>query len=163
MKTKLLMMITMVFLFPGISMLYAQETVDASGGEAAGTGGTISNSVGQVAVSVLSGAAGTVLQGVQQPWEVFLVTGLNTWNELTLDCTIYPNPAGDFLKLKVEGWNREKLSYRLYDISGKMYGNGQVTAPETTIPLAALLSGAYLLSITREADQQIQSFKIVKN
>jgi hypothetical protein len=156
-------LIIMFTLFPGISILYAQETVDASGGEAAGGGGTISYSVGQVAALALSGTSGTVLQGVQQPWEVYLITGLNAWNDLTLDCTIYPNPAGDFLKLKVEGWNQEKLSFRFYDMSGKIYRTGYVTASETTISLAALLSGAYLLSITKEADQQIQSFKIIKN
>lgn len=97
---------------------------------------------------------------VVDPYNFFRMIKGNCYN---LDCTIYPNPSGDFLKLKVQGWIPGELNYRLYDLSGKIYQTGNVTAPETTIPVSTLLSGAYLLSVTSESYQQIQSFKIIKN
>jgi len=51
----------------GVHIVHAQEVIDAAGGEATGSGGTVSYSLGQVVYTFNSGAGGRENQGVQQP------------------------------------------------------------------------------------------------
>ena len=59
---------SVAFLLLGLGGLHAQESPTASGGEATGTGGTASYSVGQVVYTTNTDATGTVTQGVQQAY-----------------------------------------------------------------------------------------------
>lgn len=59
----------------GITTAYAQQASTASGGNASGSGGSASYSVGQTAYTVSNGN-GSVSQGVQQPFEISIVTDI---------------------------------------------------------------------------------------
>jgi len=50
--------------------MYSQETIPASGGEATGSGGTVSYTVGQLVYNTYADATGSVAQGIQQPYEL---------------------------------------------------------------------------------------------
>ena len=52
--------------------IQAQEAVAAAGGEATGSGGTVSYTIGQINYTTNTGAGGTITQGVQQPYEFFI-------------------------------------------------------------------------------------------
>ena len=56
--------------------LFAQSQTTASGGEASGSGGTVSYTVGQTAYQTNVGTGGTVTEGLQQAYEIFSVTGI---------------------------------------------------------------------------------------
>jgi len=101
MKTILLFILTGL---GGISLL-AQQTVSSAGGNAAtGGGGTVSYTVGQVAyTTITNGVNGSVAQGVQQPYEISVVTALEEANDISLEFSVYPNPFTDYLILKIEG------------------------------------------------------------
>ena len=58
------------------SVFLAQESANVSGGEATGSGGTVSYTIGQVAYTNHTGTNGNINQGVQQPYEIYLV-GIN--------------------------------------------------------------------------------------
>jgi gliding motility-associated-like protein len=51
--------------------VFAQQNTTACGGEAAGTGGTVSFAIGQIDYLAPESPAGTVYQGVEQPIELF--------------------------------------------------------------------------------------------
>ncbi len=89
--------------------IQAQNTIPASGGNASGGGGTVSYSVGQIVYTTnTSVSSGSVAQGVQQPFEISVITAIEQAEDITLVCSVYPNPASDFLTLKVENYdNRE--------------------------------------------------------
>ena len=61
---------SVVFLLLGLGGLHAQENTTAAGGEATGSGGTASYSVGQVVYTTVTGTNGSVAQGVQHPYEI---------------------------------------------------------------------------------------------
>ena len=61
---------SIAFLLLGLGGLQAQESPTATVGEATGTGGTASYSVGQVVYTTTTGTNGSVAQGVQQPFEI---------------------------------------------------------------------------------------------
>ena len=84
--------------FLGSGSLQAQTAISASGGNSSGAGGTSSYTLGQTAYTVNSGTTGTVLQGCQQPYEIYVVTGLNEESGLEAGFEVYPNPSSDFVK-----------------------------------------------------------------
>lgn len=143
----------------GSGSLLAQESPTASGGEATGTGGTSSYSVGQVLNTTITGTNGSVSTGVQQPYEIFVFTGIKE-TKINLKMNVYPNPTVDFLSLEVE--NNENLSYQLYDLKGKLITSKKITDKKTTISMQNLSTATYVLRVVKD-NKIIKSFKIIKN
>ena len=86
--------------FCSISMTYAQQTVPASGGDAVGSGGSSSYTVGQVMYTTNTGANGSVAQGIQQPYEISTLVGLEV-TDINLELTAYPNPTNNVIHLSI--------------------------------------------------------------
>jgi len=103
-----------------IAILPAQPTIPASGGNATGTGGTVSYTIGQVVYTTYTGTNGTVSQGVQQPYEISIVTGIEEAIGISLEIMAYPNPATDFIILIIKNYEVKNLSYQFYDINGSL-------------------------------------------
>lgn len=147
--------------------LQAQNATTATGGKASGTGGTVSYSVGQTGYTTYTGTTGTVARGVQQPYEISVISGIEEAKAITLDCTAYPNPTNDNVRLKIADYSIENLMYQIYDINGKMLLNKKVESNETTISMQEFLTGTYLLKVihakNNSSQQEIKIFKIIKN
>jgi len=79
--------------------LKGQETIPATGGNATSIGGSVSYTVGQVTYNTFSGTNGTIAQGVQQPYEISVVTAIRNTEEINLECLVYPNPTSGLVKL----------------------------------------------------------------
>lgn len=58
---------------------------------------------------------------------------------------VYPNPAGNWLTIELPGAAQE--SYALYDLMGRMLANGAIREEKTTLNLADLGNGLYILEI----------------
>ena len=144
-----------------VSVAHAQESTNASGGDATGSGGSVAYSIGQAVYTTNTGTTGSVAQGVQQVYEIITVGTRNTETEISL--TAYPNPTADELTLRINDYSNERLSYQLYDMQGKLLQSTQVTEQQTQIDMRGLPNATFLLSIVNDADQKIQSFRIVKN
>lgn len=155
------LMISAVFLLLGIGGLHAQEAVLAAGGDASGGGGTISYSVGQVVYTTNTGANGSVAPGVQQPYEITIITGIEL-PEINLELSAYPNPTTDFLNLKISNYEHEKLSYQLYDMQGKLLEDKDIVESGTTIKMQSLPTSTYFLQVT-DMQKLVKTFKIIKN
>ena len=102
----------------GIS-LHAQNAIPATGGNARGAGGTSSYTIGQVVYTMETETNGTIAQGIQQPFEILVLTAIEEASEVILECLVYPNPTSNFLILKFGNYDKENLSYQLFDINGK--------------------------------------------
>ena len=89
----------------------AQRSTVSEGGEATGSGGTASYSIGQTLYVTNSSEAGTVSQGVQQSYIIKAITGLDELG-ISLNLTAYPNPATDFVQLKIESEMLTGISYQ---------------------------------------------------
>ena len=163
MKQKILMLSAIFLLGLGLAGLQAQEAILAAGGDASGSGGSISYSVGQVAYTTSTGTNGySVAAGVQQPYEIQSPTGLEEAPGIQLECMAYPNPAKDHLTLKIDDYDNENLSYQLYDMQGNLLENKKLTGIETTISMEKLVPACYFLKVIQE-NKEIATFKIIKN
>ena len=153
---------TMLLFGIGLTGLQAQESIPTTGGDASGSGGIISYSVGQVVYSTSTGANGSVAQGVQQPYEIYVVSGIEQANGINIKCIVYPNPVTDYLQLKVENYQFNNLAYQLFDTDGKMIKTEKIITVETKINTENIVQGSYLLRLI-ENDKAIKTFKIIKN
>lgn len=149
----------------GLSGIKAQESVSSTGGNGTGSGGTVNYTIGQIVYTFSASTTGSVAQGVQQPFEISVV-GIDNTNDIILNCSVYPNPTSDFLKLNVGKNSIENLSYQIYDISGKLLENNKVTSNEIIISMKNFVPAIYFLKVLRLNNtslQEIKTFKIIKN
>ncbi len=142
--------------------MQAQSNTVASGGEATGSGGTVSYTIGQVAYFTETGSTGTVNHGVHQPYEIFVYVGLEEAKGITLQCFAYPNPTTEYVKLKVENHKTKNMTYQLYNIKGELFENSKIEGKETNIDMSKLIAAMYFLKITYNY-KEIKTFKIIKN
>jgi hypothetical protein len=158
-KSRHLAMLMAGLLWVGFTQ--AQESANASGGDATGGGGTVAYSIGQVVYTTNSGSNGSVAQGVQHTFEIFTVGIKQT--ELNILLTAFPNPTTENLTLQISDYKNEKMSYQLFDMQGKQLSNEQVTAQQTQINMNGLPSATYFINVLNQENKKFQSFKIIKN
>jgi hypothetical protein len=148
----------------------AQQATVAAGGTASGNGGTVSYSIGQVVYTTSTGTNGSVAQGVQQAYEITVVTGIEEAKEISLEVSAYPNPTTDYLTLNIGAsisFNDKPMSYKLYDMNGKIIETQKIINDQTMIEMSNLLPANYFLTVEKTMDekstQEVKTFKITKN
>jgi hypothetical protein len=142
--------------------LLAQNTIPASGGNANGSGGSVSYTIGQTVYTTNAGTNGSSAQGVQQPYEISVVTGTKEASDITLEIQVYPNPATDFIKLIVLNYEIDNLKYQLYDDSGNLLNYDKVEGDEKSISMGNYSPGIYFLKVI-QGNKMLKTFKIIKN
>lgn len=140
--------------------LYAQQITSVAGGDAYGSGGTVSYTFGQTLYATNTSSDGTITQGVQQPYEIYTL-GIDDRSDIILQCIAYPNPTYDFIMLKIENIEIKDLSFQLFDISGKLLASKNVESNEIKIEMINYISDIYLLEVIQDS-KILKTFKIIK-
>lgn len=143
------------------ALSFGQEDFVFSGGEATGSGGSVSYSFGQVAYETASGSNGELTQGVQQPMEVYTLSTPEF--DYSFQATLYPNPAIHSVIFSLDSSKDfSQLSYELTDITGKMLRNDKISDTQTEINVSDLASATYFFNLI-DSGKRIKSFKLIKN
>jgi hypothetical protein len=154
-KTSLLVSVLFV-----AQLARSQEAIPVSGGAAAGSGGSVSYTVGQVFYTTTTAATGGVSQGVQHPFE-FQSLSNPALTTVKVTAVTYPNPTKDFIVLKITDRALYNLRYTLFDVNGKFIVSDAITASSTQIQMKHLAIGAYVLKVIQK-NKSLKSFKILK-
>lgn len=144
------------------TMSFAQNAVTVSGGEANGNSGSVSYSIGQTFYSANVGSNGQVSEGVQQPYEIYDVTEVQTAISGAISLSAFPNPTSDFLTLRIDGDYIDGLSCAMFDISGKEIMQQRITSSQTSLDVQQLPPATYFVRVTK-GKNEVKTFKIVKN
>ena len=142
--------------------IQAQNTITTTGGNATGAGGNITYTAGQLVYTTDNGATGSVAKGVQQPFEISVITAVDAAKDIDLICIVYPNPANDLLTLKIGNQDLTNLDFKLLDVNGRVLENKRITGNETIIFMTNLPPAVYILKISSDG-KEIKTFKIIKN
>ena len=156
-KTKIVVLFLLVL---GLLTAQAQVAVIVAGGDASGSLGTVAYSIGQIVYTTNMGTNGLVAQGVQQPYTISVVLGIED-NSIQLNFTAYPNPTINFLTLNVGNAELSTLNFLLYDLSGKLIESRKILSSTETISMENLPTALYFLRVTNN-DKEVKTFKIIK-
>lgn len=168
MQLNLLKSKALVLLILATTAINAQvihETIPTSGGKASGTNGSATYTVGQIVYKTQTETNGSISEGVQQPFEISEVTGIEADKDLNISCSVFPNPTNDELQLNIKtssALNFQHLGYQLYDINGKLIENKNISSEKTNIIVKNLLPSTYFIKVT-DNEKELKTFKIIKN
>lgn len=139
--------------------LLAQGSIVAAGGDASGAGGSVSYTSGLTGFMSRSGSGGVITEGVQQPYEIYVVS-VSEVQGVELSAVVFPNPTSGLLKLRIEG-KYDNLDYTLLDLTGKIIEKHKLTGPSEEINMSALSNGLYFLKVSHK-NRALKTFQIVK-
>ena len=149
---------TLFFLVP--FFIISQEIISSTNGDSSGSGGSSSYTIGQVFFNTIESDYGSLVQGVQQPFE-FQTLSTPALLTVQLTAVTYPNPTTDFVLLKILDTALENLQYTLFDLNGKTIVSKKINSFSTKITMKNFAIGMYLLKLTKN-NQPLKTFKIIK-
>ena len=160
MERKKTILLSILLFGLGLPNLNAQETPLSAGGEATGAG-TVSYSVGQVFYLANSGADGYVGQGVQHAYEIHSFVDVDEFEAISLPFNVYPNPTSDNLTLDLADFPFDELDYVLYDLTGRVLDNRELSQGKTVIEMTDFPPATYFLRVS-DGTKSMKTFKIIK-
>lgn len=144
----------------GATYSFSQSNTLSTGGNASGTSGTVSYSIGQIDYTNQSNTSGNINQGVQQPYEIYSTNSLVELGD-GIFLTVGPNPTNDNLILSNISKNGVKLFCYLLDNNGKELIQTLELIDKVEINLINYPVGMYHL-VVRNSEMEIKTFKIIK-
>ena len=75
---------------------------------------------------------------------------------------MFPNPTKDKIILSLTDNTLTALSYKIYDVGGRVVKKGKVNQENTSIAMKYVASGVYILKVAQN-NKQLKVFKIIKN
>lgn len=137
----------------------AQNSINSAGGDASSIDGSISYTIGQVDFSNYSNASGEINLGVQQPFEILLLSTHEYAQKWNVD--VFPNPTADKVFVRMEEHTFGKIKYELFDASGRLLLSGGVEETVQVIQMDNFSPATYLLKLS--SDQSVlKTFRLVK-
>tara|TARA_B100000780_G_scaffold116581_1_gene81723 strand:- start:2564 stop:3040 length:477 start_codon:yes stop_codon:yes gene_type:complete len=149
---------TLFFLVP--FFIISQEIISSSAGDSSGSGGSSSYTIGQMFFNTIESDNGSLVEGVQQPFE-FQTLSTPALLTVQLTAVTYPNPTTDFVLLKILDTALENLQYTLFDLNGKTIVSKKINSFSTKITMKNFAIGMYLLKLTKN-NKPLKTFKIIK-
>lgn len=154
-----------IFLLCVAGATFAQSAIVPVGGDAQSNSGSVSYTVGQIAVQTSANSNGSVssAEGVQQPYEIQAV-GVEHYPQITLNAVIYPNPTENLAQLRLNGFEipADGLRAILYDGNGKLLQSVIVADDLTAFQIGQYATGTYYLEL-RDGHRVLKTFKIVRS
>ncbi|MBR4911673.1 MAG: T9SS type A sorting domain-containing protein [Bacteroidales bacterium] len=152
-----------IFLLCFAGTTFAQSAIVPVGGDAQSNSGSVSYTVGQIAVQTANNSSGiSVAEGVQQPYEI-LTVGVDDYPQITLNAVVYPNPTENLAQLQLNGFDIPAGGLRaiLYDGSGKMLQTLNVSENLSQFQIGHYATGTYYLEL-RDGKRVLKTFKVVR-
>ena len=110
----------------------AQQTANTSGKNVSQNNTSVSYSIGEVYYNTTLNSNSVITQGIQQPYEIYLISGIGNEKDVML-ITAFPNPTSTVLKLLIQDIKLDGLNYKLYDLLGKEILSGDITSNQTEV------------------------------
>lgn len=143
---------------------FAQSAIVPMGGDTQNNSGSVSYTVGQIAVETTTNSNGStsVAEGVQQPYEIMTV-GVDQYPQIVLNAVVYPNPTDNLVQLQLNGFEIpiDGLRANLYDGNGKLLQTSSVVTESSTFQIGQYASGNYFLEL-RDKNRILKTFKIIR-
>lgn len=151
--------LTMLFLFSG--QCYSQQVVSSAGTSAAGSNVQVSWTIGEPVIETYTGTSVILTQGFHQ--SKLTVTALEKIDNPSLELSVYPNPFFSQVHIAVVKGDWYDLQYTVYSIDGKLLKQKMDLNQVETLNCETFAPGVYFLNITKNRNEFVGTFKIIKN
>lgn len=149
-----------LFIFSFTNNVSAQQSANTTGKNVSQNNTTISYSIGEVYYNTTTTLSSVITQGIQQPYEIYLISGIVNEKDVQL-ITAFPNPTSSTIKIVIQDIKIDGLNYKLYDLLGKEILSGDITSNQTELDLNNLMPAVYFIKVFRY-NSTIKYFKIIK-
>jgi hypothetical protein len=159
MKKTYSMLALLLFVFAGLSaqITLAPSVIASGGGYFEGENLSISWTLGELAVSTLTGDNLILTQGFQQPFDIDV--GMEE-HELNWGISVYPNPVGDQLRIRFDTESEGDYFIEIQDVTGRVIAqeHHRQVMPGDIVLLntSTYTSGIYFLKVLTGDRQQLQ-------
>ncbi len=144
-----------------LSTIYAQQVISAAGSHVENDHGSLSWTLGEVAIETISSQDLILTQGFHQT--KLTVTGINIVPGYVPDISAFPNPTNGLLNVKLGDLLLQgNWQYILYDKNGKKLLEDKITSDLSDVSLGSLPTATYFLKVFG-GDKESKVFKIVKH
>ena len=159
-------MLMLLFFIGGAMQMHAQQAITNAGGNIGNGTGSLSYTVGEMAVQTSVARAITVVnitesftEGVQQPF-TDRDRQYNGIDPLNFSVAVYPNPTTD--NVVFECSEAKPLTYVLYGTNGQVLQHGIYMGGQQTVDMQQYAAGSYMLQIATSDKSKMNIYKIIK-
>lgn len=117
-------------------------------------------SVGELVTETYAGNQSMLTQGFHQG--KYIITAIKQITDLQFEISAFPNPATDYVHVKIASEKFENLRFSFSDSDGKVLQTGSFTSNLQQINLAGKTTGIYFLKVISDKTT-VKTFKIVKS
>ena len=149
-----------LFIFSFTNNVSAQQSANTSGKNISQNNTSVSYSIGEVYYNSTTTLSSVITQGIQQPYEIYLISGIGNEKDVQL-ITAFPNPTSSSIKIVTQDIKIDGLNYKLYDLLGKEILSGDITSNQTELDLNNLMPAVYFIKVFRY-NSTLKYFKIIK-
>lgn len=142
-----------------IHIVNGQQVITSTGGTTQNGNGTLSYSLGELVTETHVTGKIAVTQGFHQT-EITVIP-VNEIPELEYSMVVFPNPAHDYVVVKIENGDPQNISYFIYAMNGTTIQNGSITGSHTELNFSSFAEGTYLLELCQDGEK-IKTVQIVK-
>jgi hypothetical protein len=173
MKKEILPFILLLLLVGAIAQNTKAQTnyshvIGSAGKQISGTTMSMTFTVGEPVINIISGTNAELNQGFQQDYPSTILTAIEQSQALNANANIklMPNPSTDVTRLMFEtATSIQDYVLTMYDINGKMVQSGFIPSGQSyyEINLMNLNNGMYFIHLNGTTNHSINTFKLIKN
>jgi len=156
---KMIITFLVVWLALRIGPVLAQEVISSQGDTYTVASSSLEFTIGEPIIASYAANDLIITQGFHQVQIIKVTTGLNV-PEPELLARVYPNPAGNFLKIEIE--NANQTQYQIHDLSGRLIKQASLSDALSTLDISILADGAFQLSLIDTKNNSINRYLIIK-
>lgn len=135
----------LTFAVLGGSLVHAQQAVTSTGGDATGSGGSMSYTLGEPVVTFNTAPSGSASHGVQRSYAL-ISTSLPPQEDPPPPVVIWPNPTSAGLSVAFGGTPPQGSTYTVMDATRRAVLAGKLEA-NTSIATEQLSTASYTLQL----------------
>ena len=141
--------------------LSAQQSFVVTGDDIKTGFGSVNHSVGQLIITSDSTKKGSIIHGVQLPFELFRnPVGVEEYKDIQAEA--YPNPTFDHVKIFIPEHHHGPFTVSVFSSNGTLIESHRVNTNEMLISLSNQPSGMYTIRIAKET-KTVSSYSIIKH
>lgn len=156
---KRIILFFVLFVFAAANTI-AQEVIATAGKAESSSDCQVSWTLGETVIETAEAGSSVLTQGFHQ--SKLTITAIDKITEAGFDLKVYPNPTQDFVIVHFSKLNGQP-TYQLIDLNGKLIEQQKISTTDVKINMRSFAEGAYLLKLINKNQNQLQTFKIIKN